>query len=249
MTDRHTPHSKLHILAAAGVVAALSSAPATANEVPMADAIESPAAQTLAGETLAFKVMRDGAQIGHHKIRLEEIGDELHVEVDIELEVSLAFITLFRYEHTNKEVWRDGRLVSLETRTNDDGSEYWVSARSSAEGLVVEGSGGSFVAPAEILPTSYWNPATVEQDVLLDTQRGRLLEVSSKAKGAETIQTPERTVDARRFKLDGDLKADLWYAPDGEWMKIAFDVRGSTIDYVPVGPHPGLRAANQSSQR
>ncbi|NIA72412.1 hypothetical protein HBA54_27870 [Pelagibius litoralis] len=199
-------------------------------------------------DTLSFDVMRDGSQIGSHSISFEEIGDELHVEIAIDLEVNLAFITLFRYEHRNKEVWRDGRLMSLETRTYDDGKEYSVTARSTAEGLLVEGTSGSYLAPRDILPTSYWNRATVDQSVLLDTQRGGLLEVSAKAKGTDDIWTEETRLQARKFDLDGDLDADLWYAPDGEWMKITFTVRGATIDYVPVGPHRGLSRQQQSSR-
>lgn len=200
-------------------------------------------------ESLSFEVLRDGSQIGRHRISFQEVGDELHVDIAIDLEVNLAFITLFRYEHRNKEVWRDGRLISLESRTNDDGKEYSVSARATDEGLLVEGSSGSFLAPGDILPTSYWNKATVDQDVLLDTQRGGLLEVSAKAKGQDDIWADEKRLQAKRFDLDGDLDADLWYAPDGEWMKIAFTVRGAAIDYVPVGPHRGLRQHQQSSLR
>lgn len=200
-------------------------------------------------DSLSFKVLRDGSQIGHHRIAFEQIGDELHVDVAVDLEVSLAFITLFRYEHRTKEVWRDGRLISLESQTNDDGEEYRVSARSTAEGLMVEGADGRFLAPAGILPTTYWHPDTVEQDTLLDTQHGRLLSVSSTPKGTDVIEAASAQLPAERFALEGDLEADLWYDPSGDWMKIAFSVRGSDIDYVPVGPHRGLTPQTQSTER
>lgn len=197
-------------------------------------------------DALNFKVLRDGAPIGHHSIAFNQVGDELHVDVAIDLEVNFAFITLFRYEHRAKEVWRDGRLVSLESRTDDDGDLYTVSAKSTDGGLMVEGVDGRFLAPAGILPTTYWRPETVEQDVLLDTQRGRLLTVSATPKGTEVIEAARGQLPAKRFALDGDLEADLWYDPTGDWMKIAFSVRGSEIDYVPVGPHRGLIPQQQS---
>ncbi len=200
-----------------------------------------------APDPLSFKVMRDGSNIGSHSISFEEVGEELHVDIAIDLKVNLAFITVFRYEHRNKEIWRDGRLVSLESRTYDDGDEYFVSARATDEGLLVENKEGSFVAPGDILPTSYWNPATVEQDQLLDTQRGRLLAVSTNPKGLDEVLAAEQRLPAKKFDLNGDLDADLWYAPGGEWMKIAFTARGATIDYVPVGPHRGLVDNQQSS--
>ena len=221
--------------------AALGGAPAAASQ--------DDSAGLAARDSLSFKVLRDGSQIGHHRIAFEEVGDELHVEVAIDLKVNLAFITLFRYEHRTKEIWRDGRLVSLESRTYDDGDEYSVRARSTAEGLKVEGSGGNFVAPADVIPTTYWHPETVEQDLLLDTQYGRLLSVSATPKGTDVIEAATKQVPAQRFVLDGDLEADLWYDTTGDWMKIAFNVRGSEIDYVPVGPHRGLTPHQQSSER
>ena len=200
-------------------------------------------------ESLNFKVLRDGAPIGHHSIAFNQVGDELHVDVAIDLEVNFAFITLFRYEHRAKEVWRDGRLVSLESRTDDDGKRYTVSAKSTPEGLVVEGTEGRYLAPAEILPTTYWRPETVEQDVLLDTQRGGLLTVSATPKGTEVVKTAKTPLPAQRFALEGDLEVDLWYDPTGDWMKIAFSVRGSEINYVPVGPHRGLASQQQSHKQ
>lgn len=202
-----------------------------------------------ARDNLSFRVLRDGAPIGHHKIAFEQIGDELHVDVDVELEINLAFITLFRYEHRAKEVWRGGRLISLDTSTNDDGEKYTVSARSTDEGLIVEGADGRFIAPANILPTTYWHPDTVDQNLLLDTQHGRLLSVSATPKGVDVINAAQEQLPAQRFTLDGDLDVDLWYDPTGDWMKIAFSVRGSEIDYVPVGPHRDLTPQQQSSQR
>lgn len=227
-------------LVAGAVLAALAAMSAPLGAAPRDGSAVEP-------ETLSFKVLRDGVPIGSHSITFEEVGDELHVDVAIDLEVTFAFLTLFRYEHRNKEVWRDGRLVSLESRTDDDGKEYQVSAKATAEGLWVEGSKGRYLAPAETLPTSYWNPATVDQRKLLDTQRGGLLAVSAEPRGVDAIAVDRKSLAAQRYKLQGDLDAELWYAPEGDWMKIAFEVRGSSIDYQPIGTHRGLRRLQQSS--
>lgn len=228
-------------LVAGAVLAALAAMSAPLGAMPRDGSAVEP-------ESLSFKVLRDGVPIGRHSITFTEVGDELHVDVAIDLEVTFAFLTLFRYEHRNKEIWRDGRLVSLESRTDDDGKQYQVSATATAEGLWVEGSEGRFLAPADTLPTSYWNPATVEQRKLLDTQRGGLLAVSAEPRGVDAIAIDQRkTLAAQRYKLHGDLNAELWYAPEGDWMKIAFEVRGSSIDYQPIDAHRGLRRLQQSS--
>lgn len=189
------------------------------------------AARAPAGD-IAFSVYRDGAPLGRHELRFRREGPDLHVEIEIELEVKLAFLTLFRYSHRNHEVWRDGRLVSLETRTDDDGTPYRVSGRATERGFEVEGSNGRLVLPASIVPTSYWNPATLDQSVLLDTQKGGLRQVAVRALGLETLTAGGRGVPARRYRMTGDLELDLWYSPEGEWLRIAFEAKGSEVDYA-----------------
>jgi hypothetical protein len=192
---------------------------------------------------IAFDVFRDGAPLGHHEIVFRREGDDLHVEIDIRLEVKLLFLPVFQYRHRNQEVWRDGRLVAIDTKTDDDGETFWLRGRASEAGFAVEGSSGRFLAPADVMPTSYWNPETVERTRMLDTQRGRLIQVDIAPLGVETIAMADRTVEAKRYKVTGDLTLDLWYTPAGEWAKIAFEARGAQVAYA-RRDRPGIRAGN-----
>ena len=179
------------------------------------------------GSGVGFTVLRDGSPFGTHQVSFRQEGEDLHVEIAIDLEVSLAFITLFRYEHRNHEIWREGRLVSIEARTDDNGTAYSVSGRATEAGFEVDGSEGRALLPAGILPTSYWHPKTVAQSQLLDTQRGRLIEVDVAPLGGELV----RGTPLERFRVSGDLKLDLWYDADGEWNKLVFTARGSDVVY------------------
>lgn len=142
-------------------------------------------------------------------------------------------ITLFRYEHRNREVWRDGRLVALDTETNDDGRIYSVSARESDAGLEVTSSAnGTFTAPADIIPTSYWNPATVSQTQLLDTQRGRIIDVAVAPIATREIPVDGAAVAAQEYEMTGDLTLRLLYSQKNEWLNVTFMARGSEVDYT-----------------
>ncbi len=207
--------------ALAGLIAFSSTDPAKADS----DVLPPP------NEDLHFTVYRDGERIGFHSVTFRRDGQELHVEVDIDFEITFAFVTLYRYSHHNHEIWRDGRLVSLKSRTDDNGDSYRVSARATAEGLRVEGSAGDFVAPAGVLPTSYWHPDTVDQSRLLDSQHGRLLDITVKPAGYERIERGDGTVRAKRYEIDGDLDLTIWYGPERDWTKLAFTVKGSDIVY------------------
>jgi hypothetical protein len=187
------------------------------------------AASAAEDRRIAFDIRREGATIGRHAVAFRREGRALTVEIEIDIAVSFAFIPVFAYRHRNREVWQDDRLQALDSETDDDGRAYRVAARRTAAGLQVAGSGGTFLAPADILPTSYWNPRTVAQTRLLDTQGGRLLDVAPRLVGEEVLDGGEA---ARRYRLSGDLDLDLWYSPDGEWLKTAFETRGAAVSYA-----------------
>ncbi|MFN4090491.1 MAG: DUF6134 family protein [Alphaproteobacteria bacterium] len=194
---------------------------------------------------IRFAVSREGQQIGSHTVRFQREGADLIVEIDIELDVRFAFVTVYRYRHTNREVWRDGRVVAIDARTDDNGEGYTVTARGTAEGLTVEGREGRVNVPADTLSTSYWNPATVRQSKLIDTQHGRIAEVTTRSLGFRAVQTPAGTVRGECWRVSGDLDLDVCYAENGAWIGLDFEARGSRISYARADRPDG----ESSSQR
>ncbi|MCA0448960.1 MAG: DUF6134 family protein [Proteobacteria bacterium] len=182
---------------------------------------------TAAPRTLEFDVLRDGAPIGTHRVTIAHDGGDTRATIEIDMAVRLAFVTIYRYTHRSTELWRDGRLVSLDARTDDNGTRTHVTARATDAGLAIDGSGGRYVAPAATVPTSYWNREKVMRSPLLDTQSGKLIDVSAMALAADANGT--------RYRLAGDLEADLVYGPGGDWTGLSFAARGARIDYVRRG--------------
>ena len=183
------------------------------------------------GDRLSFQVTRAGDELGTHVVSFSQAGNRLIVDVAIDLEVRFAFITAFRYRHRNREVWEDGRLIAMDSETDDDGEQYRVSARAEPEGLVVDGSRGRFTAPADVIPTSYWNREIVEQSSVLDTQKGRMRDIAVRPGGLEQVAADGRTIPARRYTFSGDLELAAWYSETGQWVKLAFMARGAEVDY------------------
>lgn len=206
---------------------------------------------------LSFSVYRKkDSPMGSHRMRFTRDGDRLIMEKSIDLEVSLAFVTAYRYRHRNREVWQDGRLVEIETRTNDDGDDYWLRGTASPDGFQVDGSGGSYTAPADIIPTSYWNHATTSATQLLDTQRGLIMDVRMEDQGSETLETQAGSVQARHHTINiltnppGKTdRIDLWYDDRDQWVGLAFEAKGQKISYVmdsvPVPPEPAPQSASR----
>lgn len=185
------------------------------------------------GHTLSFVVMREGQPIGRHELVFARDGGQLKVSTSIDLAVKIVGITAYRYSHRAQETWNGDALVSLTSRTDDDGKAYAVQANRTAEGIVVQAQGKRIVLPAGIIPSSHWNVRQVTQAVLLNTQKGNEARVTTTKLGRDTVKTRSTTLQATHYRYDGDVKMDQWFDDRGRWVKMAFGGSdGSSIEYV-----------------
>lgn len=188
-------------------------------------------------EDIDFAVYRNGDWFGHHKLSFNQGNDRLTVDIEIAFDYKLGFIPLYRYRHRNREVWADGKLIEIDTETDDNGTLYEVLGRSDGERLRIEGADGKLDLPGDTLPSSYWHEATVERETWLDTQHGRLLRSNVTRKPNEQIMVKDDTVQASAYELEGDLTCTLWYH-ENHWVGLRFLAPDdSVIDYriEPVG--------------
>lgn len=180
---------------------------------------------------LAFDVYRNDSIIGRHSLNFREDGDELAVDIAIDLKVKLAFVTLYSYTHRNTERWRDGRLVSMQSRTDDNGTSHRVSVRPDGDDLIVDGDVAGIRVPGDAVPTTYWQPSSVRKAAWIDSQRGGLIDLNVSRIGTEPLAYEGRSVPSNRYGVRGDLNLDVWYSDLG-WTKLEFEVwDGSIIRY------------------
>ncbi|CAI8343613.1 MAG: Uncharacterised protein [Rhodobiaceae bacterium UBA7378] len=184
---------------------------------------------------LAYEVYRDNKPIGFHHMQFARANNEVQVDIHIELDISFGFIPVFSYTHENREVWKDGVLQSLTSKTDNNGKPVFVSL--ALEGDRYEGA-ATELDDALILPimsTSYFDPNFVRSTRLISSQDGRLLNVEVAYLGTENVPDISGTVEAHRFRLTGDFKIDIWYTENGRWVRTEFE-RGSVLSYRPVAP-------------
>lgn len=187
-------------------------------------------------DPIRFRALRNGDPIGTHRLQFTEDGGRLTVDIEILFEVKILFLTVYSYRHTNRETWQDGRLVAIETRTDDNGDRFRVSGRAVGDRFEVDGSSGRLSLPADIVPSSYWDESMATRGEWLDTQAGKLARSAVKPQPAEAVRVGRRTVQAKAYSLVGDITCDLWYH-QGEWVKLLFTGEdGSTIEYVRMMP-------------
>jgi hypothetical protein len=197
-----------------------------------AAALAVPARAAVDETTARISVVRSGARIGEGLVAYRREGDVLRVRVALEAKIDFGFITVFRYRHESEELWRDGRLVELNGRTDDDGKHYEMTARATEGGLAVEGSKGSFTAPADVLPLSYWHPDTIHRRQFVDAAKGRLLSVSIAPGPTQTIETATRRVATWSYDMQGDIAMTLWYDAARAWVGTRLKKKGEDINLV-----------------
>jgi hypothetical protein len=183
---------------------------------------------------IAFQVSRKGDPMGSHVLTFATQGNQTTVQVAIDLKVTIALIPVFRYTHRNRELWRDGRLVEIETTTDEDGDKLFARGRAQADGFAVEGSAGKRVFPADVMTTSWWNPEVVKRREILNTQDGAALPVAVTPRGSERIPTAAGEIAAERFDVAGEVPLELWFDDKQVLARIRFRARkdGSVIDYL-----------------
>lgn len=185
------------------------------------------------GDTIKFTVLRKGKDFGTHSVRFDVEDDGSFIATtNVELKAGLGPITVFRYELTSTETWKNGQLVALEGQTNDDGDRKSVSASLNGDTLQVSGTAYEGTAPAGIIPSSHWNIQEAYSSSILSTETGELLDTDVTRIGNDTLTIGGETVQATHYRLKSDLTVDLWYDDQGRWVKLGFEARGQQIDYV-----------------
>jgi len=221
MSIQDYPLNRRNLIAGGAVLAALPGVAHAALPVP-------------AGDRLAFDVVRNGKKFGTHALSFERNGDSLVVKVAVEMVFKAAFITLFRYRHTAIERWLGDQVVSLDSKTDDNGKPFSVSARREAAGFVVEATGSPrYIAPANALPATHWNRRELDGP-WINTQDGKLVRPRVAMQGVEAIPTAGAgSIRANRFVLSGDVDMDMWYDSSPTWAGLRFMGKdGSAIQYI-----------------
>jgi hypothetical protein len=183
---------------------------------------------------LAFDVYLDDARIGEHRFVLEARGDAATVLSEADFAVKLVFFTAYAYEHRNREVWRDGCLVSIDAFTDDNGERSAVSGAATEEGFVLRTDGGARRLGSCVRSFAYWDRGLLDAGRLLNAQTGEHVAVDLEPLGQEQLELGGETVPVERYALEGD-GVDItlsYHAATGAWVALDTGVDGGrTLRY------------------
>ena len=168
-----------------------------------------------------FEIVRGGDVIGFHTLEAVRNGASFEIDVVIRIAVKFLGITAYRYEMDNREVWDSGRIVSVDSRVNDDGDSDFCKVVATSDGLSVNGSRYSGPASAASVTTSYFAKPFLERRPWISTQSGQPLDIS----------VARDTASVGFWRVSGELTTNLRYDDRGEWTGCAFDAGGEVASY------------------
>jgi hypothetical protein len=183
---------------------------------------------------LDFVIVRNGAEIGYHRIRFARQGETLHVDIDVNVRVNALFVTVYRFSHQSRELWERGRLVHLDAETDDDGTPHHLSIGAQGDELVVTHNGATTRVAGDQIPTSLWNRAALERPVILGTLRGDLMPTQVTRLGPSTVDVGGGSVVAEGYLIDAkpDFKRWVWFDDTGRLVAVRLLGRdGSQVSY------------------
>lgn len=188
------------------------------------------AAQT---QSWHFEVFLDDSPIGHHHYYLRDKGAARELRIEARFNVRFLFINAYRYAHDASERWRGNCLAALTARTDDNGTKSEVDTEGLGDRLVAitatpAGAAMRTREPVEgcLMSFAYWNPGMLRQTRLLNSQTGKVENVTITSLGEEKINVRGTPTPATRYRISGAKHPiELWYGADRAWLALQ-----STLD-------------------
>ena len=200
------PRTALAIRLAALVAVALAGAPGRAG----------------ADEVRTFAVTVDGRPGGTYTITTAAKDGVETTTVAAEVKVKVALRTHV-YELNSVEVWKDGRLASVDAKSNDDGKKRAVSAVAGERGLTVTVNGAAHQTAGDVLTATGVRVPTGDKArdaVLFDAEDGSETAVRVEPLGACKVTLNGQVVEGTRFKLTGkDVAGEWWFDKGGRVIR------------------------------
>ena len=186
---------------------------------------------------IEFDIYRNQTHIGKHVFSFKKLNGELAVESEINFEIKKFGIVLYKYHVKGTEIYKDGKLVKFNSKTNQNGKLKYVNMALDSEEYHIDGSSYQGKAPIDFMIGTWWNHSIVEASVQISAVSGRIIKQKVTFLGKETIKINDKTYNTLHFNFsstdkklakDKKLNTDVWYDEKSlNWIKASFKKKGN----------------------
>jgi len=186
---------------------------------------------------IKFDIYRNNKHIGKHIFSFEKSNDQLAVESEINFEIKKLGIILYKYYVKGKEIYKDGKLVTFNSKTNANGKSKYVNLKLSNNEYDIDGSSFKGKVTTDFLLGTWWNHSIVKSKAQISAVSGRIIHQKVTFLGKETLKIDGKSYKTLHFnfsstddKLDKNkkLNTDVWYEEENlNWIKASFNKKGN----------------------
>ncbi len=182
--------------------------------------------------TLEFNVYLNDDPIGFHRFVVKKRGEAEIIESNASFKVKFLVFNAYEYQHENREVWRRGCLQKMQSRTDDNGEVFSVTAEKEQDQFAVTTLRDSNQLQGCVKTFAYWDPDLIVSKRLLNAQTGEYMDVTVENLGSGKVSYKGTSREAVRYRIMGEnLKIDVWYSPRGEWLALDSAKDGNLVRY------------------
>ena len=172
-----------------------------------------------------FNVTVDGRPIGNHQFKKKQEAGLTVVTSNAKFDVKILFVNILKYRHKNREVWEDGCLSKIESTTRSNKKKFKVSGSKYKESFSIDTLAENSIHQGCLYTFAYWNPDSLLQDKLVNSQTGEIEEVTVSKLDTDSNSLTGYVVNAK----EGPIK--VWYE-DETWIGLESTLKnGRTLRY------------------
>ncbi len=187
-------------------------------------------------DRIEFDIYRNNHHIGKHIFSFKKFDDQLAVESEIYFEIKKLGIVFYKYHVKGTEIYKDGKLIKFNSKTNQNGKEKYVNMLLENGEYIIDGSSYKGKTPVDYLLGTWWNHSIVKAEAQISAVSGRIIKQKVTFLGKENIKFNDKNYDTLRFNFSSTdkkltknkkLNTDVWYDEKTlNWVKASFEKKG-----------------------
>ena len=174
--------------------------------------------------SVSFDVLLNGEIVGYSNLTHKKLKNGLEVLVDVEITPKFLGLKFMKYTLTNREVWKNKRLISIDANSSWFGKRYYVKGQREEGGFRIEGSAFSGVIKDTFATTSYFTPEFLKRKIWVSTQDGTPLEIKTRKLKNKKVSFNDKNYSVTEWEISGDLELTLQYDEQKNWVGSGFTV-------------------------
>ena len=185
---------------------------------------------------IEFDIYRNNKHIGKHIFSFKRSDGQVTVKSEINFEIKKLGIVLYKYHVNGTEIYKNGKLIKFNSKTNQNGKEKYVNMKLENGEYIIDGSSYKGKASVDYLLGTWWNHSIVKAPAQISAISGRIIKQKVTFLGKETIKLGNKSYNTLHYnfsstdkKLDKDkrLNTHVWYDEKTlNWVKASFNKKG-----------------------